>query len=133
MGVKEWMSLADLRSYASFFSNFASDEQITETLKKMHSLREEAEKAGATAANVQRLLSLLETLKVLEKEEAEVELNFSEEHSRLQLEASELEEMIQSDEHGGNSAQDVDHLLANAVDRLNSSKMVFHMFLSNSF
>ncbi|KAI3822440.1 hypothetical protein L1987_10030 [Smallanthus sonchifolius] len=98
------------------------DLQITETLNKVHVLREEAEKAGATA-DVQRLLSLLETLKVLEKKEAEVELDFSEEYSRLQLEVNELEEMIQTNEHGGNSAQGVDRLLANAVGRLNLAKM----------
>ncbi|XP_035837936.1 coiled-coil domain-containing protein 93 homolog isoform X4 [Helianthus annuus] len=40
------------------------DQQITETLKKTHDLRAEAEKAGATD-NVQRLLSLMETLKAL--------------------------------------------------------------------
>ncbi|KAI3828519.1 hypothetical protein L1987_02620 [Smallanthus sonchifolius] len=39
------------------------DQQITETLNKVHVLREVAEKAGATA-DVQRLLSLLEMLKV---------------------------------------------------------------------
>ncbi|KAI3686715.1 hypothetical protein L1987_80399 [Smallanthus sonchifolius] len=38
------------------------DQQITETLNKVHVLREVAEKAGATA-DVQRLLSLLEMLK----------------------------------------------------------------------
>ncbi|KAJ0481180.1 putative Coiled-coil domain-containing protein [Helianthus annuus] len=97
------------------------DQQITETLKKTHDLRAEAEKAGATD-NVQRLLSLMETLKDLEKQEAEVELNFSEEYSRLQSEVNELEEMIQGDEHGGSSDQGVDRLLANAVDRLNLAK-----------
>ncbi|KAI7739720.1 hypothetical protein M8C21_025495, partial [Ambrosia artemisiifolia] len=98
------------------------DEQITEALKKMHELREGGEEAGVTA-NVQRLLSLLETLKVLEKQEAEVELKFSEEYSRLQLEVNELEEMIKSNEHGGSSAQGVDRLLADAADRLNLAKM----------
>ncbi|KAK1429584.1 hypothetical protein QVD17_11798 [Tagetes erecta] len=102
---------------------FLLDEQITQTLKKMHDLRQEADNT-ALAANVHTLLSLLQTLKVLEKQEAEGEISFSEEYSRLQLEVNELEEMIQSnDEHGGKCAERVDRLLANAVDGLNSAKM----------
>ncbi|XP_076881371.1 uncharacterized protein LOC143529472 [Bidens hawaiensis] len=105
------------------FTMTEMDQQIAETLKnKMHDLITEADKAGATD-NVHRLLSHLETLKVLEKQEAEVESNFSEEYSKLQFEVNELEEMIQSNEHGGSSAECVDRLLTNAVDRLNSAKM----------
>ncbi|KAL8235483.1 hypothetical protein R6Q59_021583 [Mikania micrantha] len=43
--------------------NICKDEQITETLKKMRDLSEGAKKLGVTA-NVQRLFSLLETIKV---------------------------------------------------------------------
>lgn len=99
-----------------------TDKQMTETLmKKMNDLRERAEKAGVTA-NVQTLLSLLHTLQVLEKQEAEIELNYSEECARLQLEVSELDEMIRSDDHGGSCMQSVDRSLANAVERLNLAK-----------
>lgn len=97
------------------------DQQITETLKKMNSLRESAENAGATGS-VQRLLSLLETLKVLEKQEAEVELSYSEECARLQLEVSELEDLIQNNDHKGSFERCVDRSLANAVERLNLAK-----------
>ncbi|CAI9289400.1 unnamed protein product [Lactuca saligna] len=78
------------------------DQKITEALKKMN-----ASKEGATA-NVQRLLPLLETLKVLEKKEEEDESNYSEVYARLQSELSELEKMIQ---------------INDAVERLNSAKM----------
>nr|KAJ0200537.1 hypothetical protein LSAT_V11C600307520 [Lactuca sativa] len=78
------------------------DQKITEALRKMN-----ASKEGATA-NVQTLLPLLETLKVLEKQEEEDESNYSEVYARLQLEISELEKMIQ---------------INDAVERLNSAKM----------
>ncbi|CAH1451960.1 unnamed protein product [Lactuca virosa] len=78
------------------------DQKITEALKKMN-----ASKEGATA-NVQTLLPLLETLKVLEKQEEEDESNYSEIYDRLQLEVSELEKMIQ---------------INDPVERLNSAKM----------
>lgn len=97
------------------------DQQITETLKKMNALREGAENAGATAS-VQRLLSLLETLKVLEKQEAEVEPNYSEQWARLQLEVSELEDLIQNNDDSGSIEWCVDRSLANAVERLNLAK-----------
>lgn len=79
-------------------------------------LKEGVEKAGDTA-NVQTLLSLLETLKVLEKQEEEVESSYSEEYAKLQSEVSELEKMIQSNDHGA------DHSFTNDVERLNSAKM----------
>ncbi|GKA73905.1 coiled-coil domain-containing protein 93 isoform X2 [Tanacetum coccineum] len=57
---------------------------------------------------------------VLEKRESEVELKFREECARLELEVSELEEML---ERGDFVAQQrVDSSLANAVERLNLAK-----------
>lgn len=52
--------------------------------------------------------------KVLEKQEEEDESNYSEVYARLQLEISELEKMIQ---------------INDAVERLNSAKMVFLVIL----
>nr|XP_043612807.1 coiled-coil domain-containing protein 93 isoform X2 [Erigeron canadensis]XP_043612808.1 coiled-coil domain-containing protein 93 isoform X2 [Erigeron canadensis] len=96
-------------------------EKITETLNKINDLRYRAEKAEATD-NVHRLLSLLETLKVLEKQEVEIESNYSEKCARLQLEVNELAEMVESDDHGESYARVVDRSLANALERLNLAK-----------
>lgn len=98
------------------------DQQINETLKKTHDFKEGSEKPGATA-NAQTLLPLMETLKVLEKQEEEVESNYSELHARLQLEVSELEKMIQSNDHEGNFAQNVINSSTNSIEKLNSAKM----------
>ncbi|XP_071700893.1 uncharacterized protein [Rutidosis leptorrhynchoides] len=86
------------------------DQKITETLKKMNDLRDKADEAGASA-------------NVLEKQEAEIELSCSEECARLQVEVSELEEMIHSDDYSESFTQLVDRSLANAVERLNLAKM----------
>lgn len=94
------------------------DQHITETKKKMNDLQKEADRSGVTA-NVHRLLSLLQTLKVLEKQETEVESNYSEECARLQSEVTEFDEMLQSNDHKGS----FDRLLGNAVERLNLAKM----------
>ncbi|PWA44219.1 paramyosin-related protein [Artemisia annua] len=82
----------------------------------MDSFKEEAEKK----ANVDRLVLLLQTKKVLEKQEAEAELQYSQECARLELEVTELEEILES----GNSVshQRLDRSLANAVERLNLAK-----------
>ncbi|KAI3511810.1 hypothetical protein L1887_18968 [Cichorium endivia] len=66
----------------------------------------------------------METLKVLEKQEEEVESNYSELHTRLKLEVSELEKMIQSNDHEGSFAQNVNNSSTNSIQKLNSAKMI---------
>ncbi|KAI3514123.1 hypothetical protein L1887_12442 [Cichorium endivia] len=75
------------------------DQQINEALMKTHDFKDGSEKPGATA-NAQSLLPLMETLKV-----------------------SELEKMIQSNDHEGSFDQNVNNSSTNSIEKLNLAKM----------
>lgn len=54
----------------------------------------------------------------------DVESNCSELYARLQLEVSELEKTIQSNDHERSFPHGVNHPFSKSIERLNSAKMV---------
>ncbi|XP_031127677.1 coiled-coil domain-containing protein 93 isoform X3 [Ipomoea triloba] len=76
------------------------------------------EKIDPTA---QRLLSLLETLKALEKQHSEFQLHCTLHNSKLQSKINELEEVEQNTKEGKLS-NSLDHSLSDSNERLDSAK-----------
>ncbi|CAK9163392.1 unnamed protein product [Ilex paraguariensis] len=90
-------------------------------LGRMQHLREKISKEGAEML-VQRLLSLLESLKALEKQESDSQLHSNVQRSQLQAEIDKLGEIILSDNDGWSFSCGIDDSLHSSVEKLNSAK-----------
>ncbi|KAK9273925.1 hypothetical protein L1049_018737 [Liquidambar formosana] len=96
------------------------NQRKVDVLNEMQHLRERLDKEGAKAM-VPRLVSLLELLKSLERQESNFQSHCNAKHSELQAEVIELEERIAS----GNDSKNLsnfDHSLCDSLEKLNSAK-----------
>lgn len=98
------------------------NQRKADALNKMQDLRERISKEGANPT-VQRLLSLLQSLKALEKQESDFQSIFNTKSSKLQAEVNELEEIVHGDHDWESLSMGFDDSSSASNERLNSAKM----------
>ncbi|KHN16494.1 Coiled-coil domain-containing protein 93 [Glycine soja] len=90
-------------------------------VKQLYILQERINKEGADSA-VQKLLSLLTSLKNLEKQEKYFQSNRDAKHSELQDDISELERKITNDSDNENLPDELHHSFGELVEKVNLMK-----------
>ncbi|KAJ7958721.1 Coiled-coil domain-containing protein 93 [Quillaja saponaria] len=90
-------------------------------LNELHCIREGINKEGSTA-KVQKLISLLELLKDIERQESDLRSDYDAKHSELQAEIIELEAKIASGCDSKDFSNQLNHSLSESHEKLNSAK-----------
>ncbi|KAL5144964.1 putative 2-oxoglutarate-dependent dioxygenase AOP1.2 [Glycine soja] len=98
-------------------------------VKQLYILQERINKEGADSA-VQKLLSLLTSLKNLEKQEKYFQSNRDAKHSELQDDISELERKITNDSDNENLPDELHHSFGELVEKVNLMKKFQEAFSS---
>ncbi|KAK2978131.1 hypothetical protein RJ640_028685 [Escallonia rubra] len=120
------LQLEELKDFQSSTIKLNADleelnQRKSNVLDKMQHLREKTNTEGANTM-VQRLLSLMETLKVLEKQESNFQSYCNAKCSGLQAEVDELEETLFGDNDGENISTNFSHSWHTSIERLNAAK-----------
>ncbi|TYG38791.1 hypothetical protein ES288_D13G252500v1 [Gossypium darwinii] len=90
-------------------------------LNELQNLQEKIRKEGAES-KVKKFVSLLENLKLLERQESEIRCDFDEKRSSLEAEVSDLEEKIAAGSDSKMLSRGLDGSLNESLQKLNSAK-----------
>ncbi|XP_057997806.1 uncharacterized protein LOC131176788 isoform X3 [Hevea brasiliensis] len=98
------------------------NERKTNLLTDLQHLRQRIEEKGVANGGVQKLLPLLYSLKALERQESVLQSIYDDKRSQLQAEVNELEDKIAAAWDIETLSEDLDRVLSDSLEKLNSAK-----------
>ncbi|KAJ9183421.1 hypothetical protein P3X46_007275 [Hevea brasiliensis] len=98
------------------------NERKTNLLTDLQHLRQRIEEKGVANGGVQKLLPLLYSLKALERQESVLQSIYDDKRSQLQAEVNELEDKIAAAWDIETLSKDLDRVLSDSLEKLNSAK-----------